>query len=232
MSESQNSFFIILILGILGIYIVRALRSPFHYPYFKYSFDISGKRNIKYEDLIDQFLLDNGFCVIENHWNKVTAWEERCQKFIASCFLKRLRMKQFNTVNDSDNMFQFFFERGQTRYKQINYQKYAYRCSVTEYIFSCDYYYLQERWQKLQDIGLECTLREYETKNQRALMTRELREQIMKRDNYTCQLCGKYMPDEVGLHIDHIIPVSKGGKSIPSNLQVLCSKCNGHKSNK
>lgn len=63
-------------------------------------------------------------------------------------------------------------------------------------------------------------------------MTRELRERIMRRDNYTCKICGKYMPDEVGLHIDHIIPVSKGGKSIEQNLQVLCSKCNGHKSNK
>ena len=51
----------------------------------------------------------------------------------------------------------------------------------------------------------------------------------MIRDNYTCQICGKYMPDGVGLHIDHIIPVSKGGKSVESNLQVLCSKCNGSK---
>lgn len=40
------------------------------------------------------------------------------------------------------------------------------------------------------------------------------------------------MPDEVGLHIDHIIPINKGGKSVKSNLQVLCSKCNGSKSNK
>ena len=40
------------------------------------------------------------------------------------------------------------------------------------------------------------------------------------------------VPDEVGLHIDHIIPVSKGGKTIKSNLRVLCSKCNGKKSNK
>ena len=42
----------------------------------------------------------------------------------------------------------------------------------------------------------------------------------------------RYMPDEVGLHIDHIIPVSKGGKTVASNLQVLCSKCTGSKSNK
>ena len=61
-------------------------------------------------------------------------------------------------------------------------------------------------------------------------MTQALREEIAVRDNYTCQICGKYMPDGVGLHIDHIVPISKGGKSIPSNLQVLCSKCNGKKS--
>lgn len=51
----------------------------------------------------------------------------------------------------------------------------------------------------------------------------------MERDSYTCQICGKYMPGEVGLHIDHIFPIAKGGKSIPSNLRVLCSKCNGKK---
>lgn len=83
----------------------------------------------------------------------------------------------------------------------------------------------------LRDIGFQCTLNEYHSKNQRKLMTKELRKRIMIRDNYTCQMCGKYMPDEVGLHIDHIVPVSKGGKTIESNLQVLCSKCNGRKSN-
>ena len=84
----------------------------------------------------------------------------------------------------------------------------------------------------LQKIDFQCTLNEYHCKNQRKPMTKALRKEIMLRDNYTCQICGKYMPDEVGLHIDHIIPVSKGGKTIVSNLQVLCSKCNGKKSNR
>ena len=34
------------------------------------------------------------------------------------------------------------------------------------------------------------------------------------------------MPDEVVLHIDHIVPVINGGKSVESNLRVLCDKCN------
>ena len=89
--------------------------------------------------------------------------------------------------------------------------------------------WLMDRHNQLEKIGFAATLSDYYSMNQRKLMTRSLRKQIMERDRYTCQNCGKYMPDEVGLHIDHIIPIAKGGKSIPSNLRVLCSKCNGSK---
>lgn len=69
---------------------------------------------------------------------------------------------------------------------------------------------------------------------QRLLMTRELREQIKKRDGYKCVKCGVSLKDEphLLLEIDHIIPVSKGGKTIPENLQTLCWRCNRSKSNK
>jgi len=62
---------------------------------------------------------------------------------------------------------------------------------------------------------------------------KKLRGEILHRDNYTCRNCGKSGKgfEEIKLHIDHIIPKTEGGKGIPSNLQVLCSKCNLLKKN-
>jgi 5-methylcytosine-specific restriction endonuclease McrA len=71
-------------------------------------------------------------------------------------------------------------------------------------------------------------------KLQRSLMTDKLRDFIKKRDNYTCQICGDsiYKNPHIEFHIDHIIPVSKGGITEENNLQTLCASCNLHKSNK
>ena len=71
-------------------------------------------------------------------------------------------------------------------------------------------------------------------KIQRQLMTPELSEAIIRRDNWTCQKCGNSVFKEPNLllEVDHIIPVSKGGKTEPNNLQTLCWKCNREKSDK
>ena len=71
-------------------------------------------------------------------------------------------------------------------------------------------------------------------KEQRALMTKKLREFIKTRDNYTCCTCGNstHVEPNLLLEIDHIIPVSKGGQTEEMNLQTLCWKCNRAKSNK
>ena len=60
----------------------------------------------------------------------------------------------------------------------------------------------------------------------------KLRYQVLKRDNFKCCACGASPAKNpsVELHIDHIIPYSKGGKTIIENLQTLCSKCNLGKS--
>jgi hypothetical protein len=62
---------------------------------------------------------------------------------------------------------------------------------------------------------------------------------VFKRDNYKCKLCGCDTPLSLrGKHepnspeLDHIIPISKGGKHSYSNTQLLCRQCNQDKSDK
>ena len=71
-------------------------------------------------------------------------------------------------------------------------------------------------------------------KEQRAMMTKKLRNSIKSRDNFTCCTCGNstHVEPNLLLEIDHIIPVSKGGATVEENLQTLCWKCNRAKSNK
>lgn len=47
-----------------------------------------------------------------------------------------------------------------------------------------------------------------------------------------CQHCGRTVKkNHIFLEIDHILPVSKGGKTTEDNLQVFCRRCNQGKSN-
>lgn len=75
-----------------------------------------------------------------------------------------------------------------------------------------DYYLCGEIWDSL-------------CKVERGKIDRDLREHILARDNHRCKHCGS----TENLEIDHIVPISKGGKSTPDNLQVLCHDCNTEK---
>ena len=54
---------------------------------------------------------------------------------------------------------------------------------------------------------------------------------VARRENNTCQICGKILLDRE-IEIDHIIPFSKGGHSDESNLRVTCLECNRNKGNR
>lgn len=61
---------------------------------------------------------------------------------------------------------------------------------------------------------------------QRRLMSAKLRYDVLQRDGFRCQICGATAADGAQLHVDHIIPVSKGGRTELSNLRTLCDRCN------
>jgi len=50
---------------------------------------------------------------------------------------------------------------------------------------------------------------------------------VMVRDNFTCVYCGS----KESLTIDHVLPVSRGGKSNFENCVTACKKCNSTKGN-
>ncbi len=54
-----------------------------------------------------------------------------------------------------------------------------------------------------------------------------VRNRILDRDGHKCLNCGS----EQDLHIDHIIPLSRGGRENEENMQVLCRGCNLRKHN-
>ena len=60
-----------------------------------------------------------------------------------------------------------------------------------------------------------------------------LRFRILMRDGFTCKKCGRSPMKEMGveLHVDHITPWSKGGETVPENLEAKCSRCNLGKGN-
>lgn len=66
---------------------------------------------------------------------------------------------------------------------------------------------------------------------ERSKVSNRMRFSIYERDGYKCKNCGA-SGVYADLEIDHIIPISKGGKSTYNNLQTLCHRCNVEKGDK
>lgn len=106
----------------------------------------------------------------------------------------------------------------------------AYVCSKQDFFYSKDirsligrinnkrngFYYDEEIWKSI------CRV-------ERGKVSNKLRFAIYDRDGHRCRKCGRRTDD---LEIDHIIPISKGGKTTYDNLQTLCKYCNKMKGSK
>ncbi|MSO41341.1 MAG: HNH endonuclease [Solirubrobacterales bacterium] len=55
------------------------------------------------------------------------------------------------------------------------------------------------------------------------------RKAVLARDGWICQYCGAEKP---ALTVDHVIPRSRGGKSVWENIVASCASCNHRKGNR
>ena len=81
---------------------------------------------------------------------------------------------------------------------------------------------------KLEELSL------YEIRKVNPKLEMQLRDAAFEKaktsdGKYQCAACGMKNRSKVCFHVDHIIPMNQGGKSVPENLQILCRQCNGIK---
>ena len=63
-----------------------------------------------------------------------------------------------------------------------------------------------------------------------SIISLELRTFVRQRAGYRCEYCQTHERiSGIAGEIDHIVPVKLGGESVPENLCLACSACNGRK---
>jgi hypothetical protein len=61
--------------------------------------------------------------------------------------------------------------------------------------------------------------------NARPAISKAKRFDVRERCDFACAYCGR-RPPEVALHVDHIVPIARGGTNDDANLTAACSDCN------
>jgi 5-methylcytosine-specific restriction endonuclease McrA len=107
---------------------------------------------------------------------------------------------------------------------------------VKRYRISSQYRALNKKWRKSKTGRIiTATIKaNYRSKVKRISsrdMAEVLRRNILQFGRATCYLCKKRVPISRA-HIDHKIPVSRGGMNTISNLELACAYCNRSKKNK
>ena len=136
------------------------------------------------------------------------------------------RQEYINSLWDAgdDNMLRLFFGRKLYFLRQIDIE---YMKIADPDIYN-DVENVQYGMRRLEDLSL------YEIGKIDPAREKQLRDEAFEKartatGGYQCACCGITDCSRIPFQVDHIIPMNKGGKSIPENLQILCRKCNGGK---
>ena len=76
----------------------------------------------------------------------------------------------------------------------------------------------------LLSISLFTVINNYMLQKKERIPTK-LRRRVIDRDGLWCVFCDEDLSNSE-VHLDHVIPESKGGPTTYNNLQVTCRKCN------
>lgn len=114
----------------------------------------------------------------------------------------------------------------------------SYRTKTKIQLWSSTFY--EKHKEKIKLLNLEYKkrnldkCREWRINRERRVNLEALSSGIVKRlyrlQSGKCACCGEKLLDD--FHVDHIIPLSKGGRNVDSNVQLLKSSCNMKKSSK
>lgn len=84
------------------------------------------------------------------------------------------------------------------------------------------------------ELPIKKTINEKRKPNENRNISLGLRYKVLSAAKFKCSRCGNSpaIDPKCRLHVDHILPFSKGGKTTFENLQVLCEECNLGKGNR
>lgn len=94
-----------------------------------------------------------------------------------------------------------------------------------------DFEGLFREFQQMRQVRAEQSTTKFLRQQERQRVTASVRYEVFARDGHRCRVCGNTAEVEP-LHVDHIIPISRGGRSDMDNLQTLCQTCNLGKSDR
>lgn len=236
---------LILIAVICFIFI---LQTPFHYPYFTYKIDITGKwsSKIDVEKLIVNWLTkENGASIIYDHEKDIQRWKAYSEEKAKNSVLSSLRTKQYRRALDDAHAYKFSLIR-----------YYKNKPNVIDGRYSVSYKWLKDRFPKhflnlIQEQTMNTVTKTPRMKNEHGTMANPVecedprkisaatKRAVLERDHYTCQICGisrvyveglcPGLSNHLSLEVDHIVSVKNGGSGDISNLQTLCRRCNNKK---
>jgi hypothetical protein len=140
------------------------------------------------------------------------------QEYLKNC-LKTGRLGDGSPLDESrKNMFIEMIERFNEEEHPIINTEFEQDAACTQYGHLCPVFFVNEPFTETKEMRRISRQIPFKTKIR-----------VARRDNYTCQECGKHLKDDE-IEFDHIIPFSKGGSSEEHNIRLTCFKCNRSKS--